>query len=132
MFVGNGLGEPTLVVLGSDHLAGWCWRTKSSKRGMPWGCLLSKGWASEVCSLRDACPERDFRARLQGKTAWLLWHAGTVPALPRSVCWPLTQRGKSVHLALAKDHAPGLVITGSTGGALGGTGASQIGNRKCL
>ena len=27
------------VVLGSDHLAGWCWRTKSSKRGMPWGCL---------------------------------------------------------------------------------------------
>ena len=23
------------VVFGSDHLAGWCWRIKSSKRGMP-------------------------------------------------------------------------------------------------
>ena len=44
------------VVLGSDHLAGWCWRTKSSKRGMPWGCLscgLGLGFFREVCSLRD-------------------------------------------------------------------------------
>ena len=63
------------VVLGSDHLAGWCWRTKSSKRGMPWGCLscglLNWGWASvffrEVCSLRDACPQRDFVLDCKGK-----------------------------------------------------------------
>ena len=63
------------VVLGSDHLAGWCWRTKSSKRGMPWGCLscglLNRGWASiffrEACCLRDACPERDYVLDCKGK-----------------------------------------------------------------
>ena len=50
------------------EVRGWCWRTKSSPRGMPFG-VLSKGctgcnWGARfydrVCQLRSQFPKRDF------------------------------------------------------------------------
>lgn len=54
---------------------GWCWRTKSSSRGMPWGILRSgcaaSNWGdvlfSVVRELREQQPARDFLVAWMGK-----------------------------------------------------------------
>eukprot|EP00435_Cladocopium_sp_Y103_P040993 s2142_g11.t1 len=49
-------------------VTGWCWRTKSSKRGMPWAFLISglcgahwgAKWFSALVDLRQRSPQQDF------------------------------------------------------------------------
>ena len=53
------------VVCRDGFIAGWCWRTKNSKRGMPWAFLIcgisgnhwGKKWFASLDRLRKAAPQ---------------------------------------------------------------------------
>ena len=57
-------------------IAGWCWRTKSSKRGMPWACLIcgisgdhwGKKWFATLDSMQKSSPQQDFLLAVKKKT----------------------------------------------------------------
>ena len=56
-------------------IAGWCWRTKSSKRGMPWAFLIcgisgnhwGKKWFATLDSMRKSSPQQDFLLAVNDK-----------------------------------------------------------------
>ena len=62
------------VILDKGVLKGWCWRTKSSVRGMPWALLTcglcNQQWAkilyTHICRLRQDYPDRDFLLDYRG------------------------------------------------------------------
>eukprot|EP00438_Fugacium_kawagutii_P004482 Skav232405 [mRNA] locus=scaffold1077:767154:796497:- [translate_table: standard] len=59
----------------ASSVRGWCWRTKSSARGMPWGILRSgcaaSNWGdvlfSVIQNMRTQQPARDFLVAWKGK-----------------------------------------------------------------
>ena len=63
------------VTFDGQHLKGFCWRTKSSAKGMTFGCCAGGcagvGWGAiffaEVEKLRSACPTRDYLLAHNGK-----------------------------------------------------------------
>ena len=60
------------VQLDDTSVRGWCWRSKTSATGFPWGCLLGGMWgrmfAADLLEVKRGDPERDF----------LLGHVGGV------------------------------------------------------
>ncbi|CAE7470771.1 unnamed protein product [Symbiodinium microadriaticum] len=65
------------VILDGGSVRGWCWRTKTSATGMPWGAMCSGAcgseWgrllAQEIVRLREEDRKRDFVLRHLSKPA---------------------------------------------------------------
>ena len=120
--------------LQGDVVRGYCWKTKASARGMPWGCLchgIYRSWAPALgCQMlrpqsvtrKSAGMGHAAYAKLRPPHSWTLWVACffhickcAISLNSGVVRWHLGRQGEHLLAAFSKSH-PIIVGPASGGG----------------